>query len=213
MRHYIDSLKDKHKGEDIWIIASGASMDTISPEFFEGKTTICVNATYKKYPATYIVRKEQAGAETAAEYANGNGSTLVMSKGDCGSMEKNPAQEGALYFTHKQNECTSVDLDVIGTEKIVVSWSTITSAMHLAAFMGAKNVLLCGHDCGLIDGEANYYGYGERPNGDYETWLSKIEVQSALVRDRLEEVYGCEIHSLNPWLNVGLEGHKYEVRT
>jgi hypothetical protein len=26
----------------------------------------------------------------------------------------------------------------------------------------------------------------------------------------LKEVYGCNVYSLNPFLNFGLEGHEYE---
>ena len=32
-----DYLKDIHKGQDIYVIASGASMDYVDPSFFEGK--------------------------------------------------------------------------------------------------------------------------------------------------------------------------------
>ena len=30
---YIDSLKDKHKNEDIWVIGAGASMNYVDPSF------------------------------------------------------------------------------------------------------------------------------------------------------------------------------------
>ena len=29
------------------------------------------------------------------------------------------------------------------------------------------------------------------------------------LREKLREVYGCEVYSLNPFVNLGLEGHKY----
>ena len=35
-----DYLKDIHKHRDIYVIASGASMDYVDPSFFEGKITI-----------------------------------------------------------------------------------------------------------------------------------------------------------------------------
>ena len=31
-----------------------------------------------------------------------------------------------------------------------------------------------------------------------------------MVRDRVKEVYGCNIHSLNPFINFKLEGNEYE---
>jgi hypothetical protein len=44
-------------------------------------------------------------------------------------------------------------------DQLLVSHSTITSGIHLAAYMGAKNIILMGHDCGTIDGNLNFDGY------------------------------------------------------
>ena len=44
----ITELKDKHKGEDIYVIASGKSIDFIDDSFFDGKILIGVNQAYKK---------------------------------------------------------------------------------------------------------------------------------------------------------------------
>ena len=105
-------------------------------------------------------------------------------------------------------------MSVIGTDKIVVSFSTITSAIHLAAYMGAANVILVGHDCGTIDGKQNFAEYPEPIHAQgrkfYKSFLNKIEPQTQAIRQRIKEVYGCNIYSLNPWLNFGLEGHIYE---
>ena len=49
MKRPITELKDTHKGEDVWIIGSGSSMDYIDPSFFDNKITIGVNDVYKKY--------------------------------------------------------------------------------------------------------------------------------------------------------------------
>ncbi len=105
-------------------------------------------------------------------------------------------------------------MSVIGTDMIVVSYSTITSAMHVAAYLGARNIILVGHDCGYVDGKKNFDGYPEpilgRISGFYDRFLGSIEPQSIAVRERLRDVYGCCIYSLNPFLNFQLEGHSYE---
>ncbi len=54
----ISELKDKHKGEDIWVIAAGSSMDYVDESFFSNKIVIGQNQTYKKYPCDYIVMKD-----------------------------------------------------------------------------------------------------------------------------------------------------------
>jgi uncharacterized Rossmann fold enzyme len=102
--------------------------------------------------------------------------------------------------------------------KLVVSYSTITTGIHLAAYMGAKNIILVGHDCGKIDGECNFEGYHTdatykiaHKNGkkDYNTWLNKIESQTIKLKTLLKEKYGCNIYSLNPFINFNLEGHTF----
>mgnify|MGYP003136759308 CR=1 FL=1 len=81
--------------------------------------------------------------------------------------------------------------------------------------MGAKNIILCGHDCGTLDNNLYYEGYTE---GDWvsaanwsgaNNWMGSLESQSQLIRNYLMENYNCNIYSLNPFLNLSLEGHKY----
>jgi carbonic anhydrase len=100
---------------------------------------------------------------------------------------------------------------VVGTDRIVVSYSTITSAIHIAAYMGAANIIIVGHDCGTLDGEVNFPGYGEAIGGSdfYRQFITEIEPQTLTLREKIKEVYGCNLYSLNPFINFGLEGHEY----
>ena len=103
-------------------------------------------------------------------------------------------------------------MNVVGTDMIVVSYSTITSAIHIAAYMGATNIIIVGHDCGTLDGNVNIAGYDESPHGAqfYRDFFTRIEPQTIALRAKLKEIYGCNVYSLNPFINFGLEGHKYE---
>ena len=99
--------------------------------------------------------------------------------------------------------------------EIISSKSTVTSMMHIAAYMGAKNVILCGHDCGRLNGNLYYEGYMEKDWQSSENWtgisnrMNEIEVETLKVRNYLMEKYKCSIHSLNPFLNFGLENNNY----
>lgn len=211
----IQALKNAHYGEDIWVIAAGPSAGYVRSSFFQGKCTIGVNRVWKKFDVKYVICKEpQVLVEAAAA-----GYKVIASKHAYGSLADglNWAEGEIFIFEHCENRLEEIDLNVIGTDRIVVSYSTITSAMHVAAYMGARNIILVGHDCGLLDGSKNYEGYPEPlavslgfPNGFYEEFLSEIEPASLAVRDRLQEVYVCNIYSLNPFLNFGLEGRRYE---
>lgn len=206
----INELKGRHAGEDIWVIASGPSAGHIAPAFFDNKVTVGVNRVWGRFRTTYVVLKHSSDLQDAIH----SGATAIASKHNCGclNLAESAAQGDWYAFEHPDNGLEAVDLDAIGTERIVVSFSTTTSAMHVAAYMGAANIILVGHDCGTLDGARNYPGYygdGRGPLVDYDNFLARIEAQSIAVRDRLEAVYGCHIYSLNPFINLGLEGHNY----
>jgi hypothetical protein len=195
------------------VIASGPSAGYVDPDFFEGKITIGVNRVWNRFKTTYLVVKESAVLQDAIR----SGAQVIGSRYNCATLSGAESQaKGDWYvFDHRNNGIEGVELDVIDPEsdEIVVSFSTITSAMHVAAYMGAQNILLVGHDCGTLDGKMNFSGYPEnlmKSESFYRDFLSRIEPQSLQVRDRLKQVYGCNIYSLNPFLNFGLEGHHYE---
>ena len=54
----VKELKNKHVGEDIYILASGKSVDFFNEDFFDDKIVIGVNQAYKKIWCDYLVRKE-----------------------------------------------------------------------------------------------------------------------------------------------------------
>ena len=82
--------------------------------------------------------------------------------------------------------------------------------------MGASNIILCGHDCGAINGKTtmdNYYvkvPRVQRTEADYFVWLGKIEDHTIQVCEALKSHYDVEIHSLNPFINLNLEGNYFE---
>ena len=220
-------LKDRYLGEDIYIAASGPSAGYVDKSFFEGKIVIGVNRVFHHIPCKYLVFKEYPGRVLAREIEALN-IRPVVARGESGDLEKSKRLRNHLFFTdkrtyffnHLENGLTAVDLSVIGSDdKLVVSYSSITSAMHLAAYMGARNVILIGHDCGLIDGEATLPGYNtdltQTPwdqQSQYEEWLGQIEAQTLVVKKMLKKVYGCNVVSINPFVNFGLEGHEYSRR-
>lgn len=193
------SLENKHLGEDVYVVGAGKSVDFYPNSFFEGKTIIGVNQVGKKVPCDYTVRKE--GAESY-------GSTLVRSQYRYGSH--GAGENTGLVFSQNDNLCTKINsegLHPLG-EKLVVSFSTITSAIHLAAFMGAQNIYIVGHDCKAIDGEVVFSGYyddaqmvqdGEK---DYADWLKGLPAQTEWIKDYCESMCGCSVVFVHPRIEV-----------
>lgn len=225
------SYKNIHKDETIYIMASGKSIDFLDSKFFVNKITIGINQCYKKYVPNYLVRKEHTLLKEILDLTLNT--IHFVTKGNCGDdyiNQSNNKFSDNLTKLLEEHKCVLVDHDenkyiikeLPSDNKLVVSRSTITTAIHLAAYMGAKYIILVGHDCGTLDGEPNFIGYhddstysiahgNEEPKEKYKLWLKEIEEQTIIVKQLLKEKYGCEIYSLNPFINFGLEGHKYEI--
>lgn len=200
-------LENIYLGEDIWILAAGPTMDYVSPNFFDNKVSIGLNQVYRKYHTDFLLRKEADGVAASLETRI----PTIVSRYDKGTYSAGLNPEADFVFDHLDNGRTKVDLSVIheASRKIVVSFSTITSAIHVAAVMGAANIILCGHDCGMLDGKSRFDGYPQAPQGEhfYQNWLKKILPQTQAVRERVEKVYWTHVYSLNPFLGLRLEGH------
>lgn len=218
-----------HAGEDIYILASGKSVDFIDNSFFKDKIIIGTNQVYKKISCKYLLRKE---AELMNEVINANDKKTIhfVSEGACGQTDpqnkkitlnalKEVDTSNVVLYPHNDNKCESPIISIPKGDMLIVSHSTITTAIHLAAYMGAKNIILVGHDCGTINGECNFKGYHNnetykivhaKGKDDYVLWLKKIEDNTIRLKKLLIEKYGCNIYSLNPFINFNLEGNVYE---
>lgn len=222
----LEDFKNTHLDEDIYIYASGKSCDFIDNSFFKNKIVIGVNQSYRRLKPTYLVRKEFKLLEKIITNNELTDVIHFVSKGNCGlgntknydiinSKFKN--QNNIVIYNHNQNNRQITSLP--DGDKLVVSYSTITTAIHLAAYMGAKNIIIVGHDCGLLNGESNFTGYHTKeslsvawktnPQKQYNDWLGKIENHTITLKKLLKDKYGCNVLSLNPFINFNLEGNNF----
>jgi hypothetical protein len=210
----MEKFKNIHNGEDIYVIAAGKSVDFIDKSFFDNKILIGVNLTYKYVMPKYLVRKEHLNID----YAINNTTQDVIhfiSKGNCGGLvkfieDKYKNRDNIIIYNHDRNIHDLIKLPE--DDKLVVSFSTITTAIHLAAYMGAKNIILVGHDCGTINGESNfktYYDNVPKPSAEfnYNEWLKQISSQTESLKKLLKDKYNCNVLSLNPFVNFRMEGN------
>jgi hypothetical protein len=180
---------------------------------------VCVNEVGETYlPTTkYVVTKYHPEAiKFAQQMPNVN---VVVSRGSLGGPHYAalPALKNLYTFDHNINRdaSTSVVADwPLEDGSLYVSWSSITSAMHFGAYLGAKNIIMVAHDCGELDDKSWVDGYV------YDTWdktkveeakerNKQFEIQSIAVKGKLKQLYGCNVYSLNPFINYNLEGVKY----
>lgn len=222
----LEEFKDIHKDEDIYILASGKSVDFIDSSFFNNKTVIGINQVYKKTFCKYLLRKEaDLIKECIQESPN---STFFISKGNCGGDNKiNYLLLQKLHLINNNNVVVYDHLENIHKlpdslppePKLIVSYSSITTGIHLAAYMGAKNIILLGHDCGTVDDECNFTGYHTESTykiahktgeAGYRNWIKVIEQHTIQLKQMIFDKFKAHVYSLNPFINFGLEGHVYK---
>ncbi|MHB1098515.1 MAG: hypothetical protein ACYCZR_03055 [Burkholderiales bacterium] len=198
-----------HAGEDAFILGSGKSIDFYNSEFFRGRLTIAVNdgATGRIPDPTFIVTKYH---EHAHEFRDKHpGSVVVVSRMQHGhegmivDMDRLVVVDTSMNTMHRWvPEDFPDDPDVM-----VASWSSITTAMHWAAFMGCRAIFLVGADCGTIDGQGKCDGYPD--NGDQEQFWPLFEKQTIEVARILRDRYGCVTVNLSPFASPNMDGHAW----
>lgn len=207
-------LKNLHRGEDIYVLGSASSVKYYEPKFFEDKVTIGINYIYRRLPCRYVLCKElpQDAFNELLAYTVVP-TRLVASRyrcgGQAGQQSKNVYEGGHWWvFDHPPNQHTGVDWSVLGSDdSLCVSLSSITSAMHLAAYMGCKNLIMVGIDGGYLDDSIQIF---DPPHVDrYHDFLRMSHRMLPFFRDRLSSHYGITVTHLSPFLGFCLEGRAF----
>jgi len=211
-------FKDKHKDQDIYVFGSGPTCNFIDPSFFDNKICVGTNQTYRKFKSEYIVRKDH---KLLQETLDSNESIVLASRLNYGSgaeieIEKYNNTDNLCIYDHLINTETINLKEFDNINKLVVSYSTITTSIHFAYYLGAKNIILVGVDHGILDGKITFDKYyndikeTEWENWQlYKNWLKKINKDTIELKQKINQL-GVNVYSLNPFINFQLEGHKYE---
>lgn len=206
-------LQDRHRDADIYVIGSGASLDYYDRGFFDDKVTVgCNEVSLRWRETTYTVTKYHDCAVRVAERYEDL--TVVTPRYLHGNHAHDPIgrmPDNVVIFDHPTNRGEDFDAERDWPEHVhdlVVSWSTITTAMHFAAYLGAANIVVVGHDCGPVGGRLHVRDYplpgdpdGWLPIPDEATWLRRIASDSIAVKQKLEDSYAVRVVSLSPFVN------------
>ena len=102
----LQEFKNIHKDMDIYVLASGKSVDFIDNSFFDNKIIIGINQVYKKVSCSYLVRKEANFIKKVIE--ENKDAIHFISRGNCGNRSEDSYKKTA-------NELKGID-----TENVVV---------------------------------------------------------------------------------------------
>jgi hypothetical protein len=97
--------------------------------------------------------------------------------------------------------------------------STMVTALHFAAYAGARVIIVVGLICGTIEGQTHFRGYGHPADPDgaqpewMADWLWQSERQALAVKRELIRRFDVDVVGLFPWITPELEGLSYRSPT
>ncbi len=214
--------RNRFQGADIYVLGAGSSLDYLDKDYFRDKIVVAVNesaSTWGITPAFVVLKEHRESLLMAA--ADFPDVPLIVSRHSYGDATRGfpPIDQTTMLslpnlyvFDHEANRSLEALPGLPAqADDLVVSASTITSAMHFACYAGAKTVWLVGHDAGQLGDAAYVKGYGKAeaqmgyPVQNTE-WLIALEKQSREVKRQLVERYGVRVWSVSPFISPDLEG-------
>lgn len=206
-----------HDGEDVWVVGSDASVDWFPDGFFDGRVVVGVNRVPQFLPCTYCVTKADVDENGRSDWMQDQVDRLphvrhVISKHPNGHLPYGATQvfgPNVTYFDHGQNRVAHFDAarDVpADPDRLLVSWSTLGSALHFAARLGARCVYVAGASGGKFGDQTNLDTY---PADGPDDVLDGMSVQTQQIADRLTAMYGTTFVTVLPWPNLRCGGVKF----
>jgi len=199
-----------HEGETIYVFGSGATLNYLAPGFFDDKICVATNFCGSVFGLSRYYVFSHYHADSISEAQLDETVAVFMPLREHGTdaeflgfMPKIvtfPTTTGrpGTSFNPSGKDWPTLD------NSLVIGSSSIHGSMHLAAYLGAKFIVLVGADCGELGGVDRVEGYvpGDSHWALYEQHLRDM-------KQRLWDVYGCQVYSLNPFVNYSLEGTQY----
>ena len=205
----LEDLASAHYGETIWVLGSGPSLNFLSPSFFEDKTTVSANLSAHTlgFVPDYVFSHYHRWAREMPAVIQ-----RVTLKRDTSSQQEwvGDVPDGVVLVEQDNYNPPGSSWNPLTTHppkpySLAYGSSSLHGSMHLAAWLGAKHIVMVGADCGTLDGEHRVAGY---PDTD-KLWGLYNE-HHALMKAWLQREYDVTVYSLNPFINFNLEGHTFK---
>lgn len=205
-------LEGLHDGETLWVLGSGPSLNYIDGAFFDDKVTISTN---------FSARALGVHPHYAFSHYHHNAESLLADSSCVVTIEHDTItqslwqdeQPHSLVLAPTQYDkppgsaWNPITSHKPGPDQVTYGSSSLHGAMHLAAHLGASHIILVGADCGQIDGADRVKDY-QVQNG--HTLWQLYDRHHQLMKQYLEDTYPVKVHSLNPFINLNLEGHTFK---
>jgi hypothetical protein len=215
----ITNFKRLYRGSEIYVFASGASLDYIPASYFDNKNCIATNRVGMVYGLKKYITCTHHYEIPEYYRSLGDNSVIIAPDRDINNLDMEPIPDSLDIFRFPATQQHYLGFDVEkhfpeDKDTLVVGTSGVHTSLHLAQYMGAETIIIVGLDQGLLDGETNFNGYDAIPNHpDVDTGktphsFSVWEMHTRAVVTKIRSL-GCNVFSLNPFMNWNLEGHEY----
>lgn len=211
---YLD-FENKHAGSTVWVLGSGVTLDHVDSSFLEDKVVVGTNTTgMLKNVEHYVVSNHWGPVQQGSDAGYWSVGSEVEQVPAQDRHPTKPEGERVLLvptITQRYSDFTPARDWPDDRRTFVVGPTSLHFALHWALWIGAAHIVLIGADCGLIDEKNNADGYYEGTvdpaHQHHKLWQAKLEEMAAKIRS-----LGVSVHSLNPWVTFGLEGHRWTQR-
>lgn len=206
-------------GETVWVVSGGATSRHLHPGFLTGKPVVAVNYAGDALSLNdfhTVTNHWDDAAKIATDHPTLPVITTEVEQMPTGwesglTAEQLPPNVIRVPTVEQpfQRYCVTEHWPTDG--RFTLGPTSLHLALHWAVYLGAAHLVLVGADCGLIDGDhhiPNYTGNlnGQPPHLHFDLWTRTLTSIAEKLR-----ADGIGVHSLNPWVTLALEGHRYET--
>jgi len=157
---YLEDFRDKHQGEEVWVLGRGPSLDDYPPNFFEGKISIAVMYAYVAFPnCTYYTGFHAEPAEWVEKNWPDKFDRYILGCLWGSSYDHNQRRskyEGSgevpIYSKVRFTRGSGISSFKVPVERLIAKEScelvdgatSLHSAIQVAIVLGAKKITLAG---------------------------------------------------------------------
>lgn len=202
----IQDLDDNWIHGTVYICGTGPSMRCFPADFLKGKFTIGLNQAWRYVQCDYTITiHPELYGEYCKESGCGAGRWIIKKKPPMAHL----ALDDQFHYVFG----TSYDIETVTKrpkDTLYLGEGVQSTAMDLAARMGAKMIILVGCDAGSLDGD--YHGHDQ-----HVRWVGRTpDAQYKLYRDSTAEVreavraMGISVLTLSPFIGVNAAAEDYQ---
>jgi hypothetical protein len=203
--------RNKYFGETAWVLGSGKTLDFVPNGFFSDKLVVATNLTFRDRVgegfacSNYWMRKDDLVLPTVMPEKVQVPADISMVKEDSPLAIYVPTITQKYSGFNPENDWPEDGTFVVGPSSLHLS-------LHWAVWLGVQHIVLVGADCGFIDEQNNFDNYYDPhsatvAHAHHALWESVLIGMANKIRG-----LGVSVHSLNPWVTFGLEGHRWSQR-